>query len=227
MANKGLGARRIGALVLGLCMPFVLGGCVWQAAQFWVAGEQVELRETDTDERPAARDAPQLLVVAIDGIDRHLLYDMLRAGELPEMARLLADDGSNRFANAWFEDSIVSVLPSSTAVSWATTVTGTNPAEHGVAGNEYFIRRTGEYAAPVPVTIADATQVFKTIPKAMPTICWKRRRSTNSCAKPIPACVSGWVCTSSIAGPTVSSSPTARRCWMPSRACLPNTWPVS
>jgi hypothetical protein len=160
LANKGLGARRIGALVLGLCMPFVLGGCVWQAAQFWVAGEQVELRETDTDERPAARDAPQLLVVAIDGIDRHLLYDMLRAGELPEMARLLADDGSNRFANAWFEDSIVSVLPSSTAVSWATTVTGTNPAEHGVAGNEYFIRRTGEYAAPVPVTIADATQVF-------------------------------------------------------------------
>lgn len=142
-------------------MVLWLSGCVWQAAQFWVAGEQVELRETDVDERPAARETPQLLIVAIDGIDRHLLYDMLRAGELPEMARLLGDDGTGDFANAYFQDSLVSVLPSSTAVSWATTVTGKNPAEHGVAGNEYFIRKTGQYAAPVPVTIHDASPVFR------------------------------------------------------------------
>ena len=35
------------------------------------------------------RDKPKLLIVAIDGIDRALLYRMLRAGELPETARLL------------------------------------------------------------------------------------------------------------------------------------------
>jgi len=147
-------------LSLGL-LALSITGCVWHAAQFWVAGEQVELRETDADERPDAADAPQLLIVAIDGIDRHLLYDMLRAGELPEMARLLGDDGADEFAHAYFQDSLVSVLPSSTAVSWATTVTGKNPAEHGVAGNEYFIRKTGQYAAPVPVTIHDASPVFR------------------------------------------------------------------
>ena len=152
---------RAAGLVLGACAAVLVSGCAWQAAQFWVAGEQVELRDTDADARPAAREAPKLLLVAIDGIDRPLLYDMLRAGELPEMARLLGDEGSQDFAHAWFEDSIVSVLPSSTAVSWATTVTGANPAEHGVAGNEYFVRATGEYAAPVPVTIPEATQVFK------------------------------------------------------------------
>ncbi|MES1951632.1 AP superfamily protein [Salinisphaera sp. S4-8] len=147
--------------ILVWCLALASNGCAWQAAQFWVAGEQVALRETDADERPPANAAPKLLVVAIDGIDRHLLYDMLRAGELPEMARLLGDDGRQQFAHAWFQDSIVSVLPSSTAVSWATTVTGATPAEHGVAGNEYFIRATGEYAAPVPVTIHDATPVFE------------------------------------------------------------------
>ncbi|MES1939385.1 AP superfamily protein [Salinisphaera sp. T5B8] len=147
--------------ILVWCLALGINGCAWQAAQFWVAGEQVALRETDADERPPANAAPKLLVVAIDGIDRHLLYDMLRAGELPEMARLLGDDGNQQFAHAWFQDSIVSVLPSSTAVSWATTVTGATPAEHGVAGNEYFIRATGEYAAPVPVTIHDATPVFE------------------------------------------------------------------
>ena len=143
-----------------LLLPLVLGGCVWQAAQFWVAGEQVELRETDDDERPAPDGKPKLLILAIDGIDRHLLYRMLEEGRLPELAKLLGGTG-DEFPNAYFERSMVSVLPSSTAVSWATTVTGKTPAEHGVAGNEYFVRETGEYAAPVPVTISNAVQVLK------------------------------------------------------------------
>lgn len=153
------------------CVPLLLGGCVWQAAQFWVAGEQVELRETDPDERPAPADRPQLLILAIDGIDRHLLYRMLNEGELPEMAALLGGQGigdseddaeqDGGFPNAYFERSLVSVLPSSTAVSWATMVTGRDPGEHGVAGNEYFIRDTGQFAAPVPVTISDSVQVLK------------------------------------------------------------------
>ena len=59
-----------------VCLRQLLGGCVWQAAQFWVAGEQVELRETDPDERPAPADKPKMLILAIDGVDRHLLYRM-------------------------------------------------------------------------------------------------------------------------------------------------------
>lgn len=173
MNNKRVGFARHAVVGFYLaCLPLLLGGCVWQAAQFWVAGDQVELRETDADERPAPADKPELLILAIDGIDRHLLYRMLDQGALPEMAALLGGQGvtdagkarhaqDGGFANAYFERSLVSVLPSSTAVSWATMVTGRNPGEHGVAGNEYFIRDTGQFAAPVPVTIADAVQVFK------------------------------------------------------------------
>ena len=156
-------AGRIRAAVfafLALSLPLGLGGCVWQAAQFWVAGDQVELRETDPAARPAPRDRPQLLVLAIDGIDRALLYRMLRAGELPETARLLGGDGAG-FPHAAFDDSLLATLPTSTAVSWATMMTGVDPAVHGVAGNEYFVRETGEFAAPVPVTISNATQVFQ------------------------------------------------------------------
>ncbi|GAB3676065.1 alkaline phosphatase family protein [Salinisphaera aquimarina] len=161
--TRAKSARRVCLRLLSLSiMAAGLSGCAWQAANFWVAGQQVELRETDPDERPAPLDNPKLLILAIDGIDRHLLYDMLEAGELPEMARLLGDQGEDDFAHAYFRDSLVSVLPSSTAVSWATMVTGVNPAESGVAGNEYFVRNTGQYAAPVPVTIHDATPVFKT-----------------------------------------------------------------
>lgn len=158
-APSGFDPRRVllGAIVF--CLP-LLGGCVWQAAQFWVAGEQVELRETDADERPAPADRPKLLVLAIDGIDRHLLYRLLENGELPEMAKLLGGDGQS-FPHAYFHDGLLSTLPSSTAVSWATIMTGVEPAEHGVAGNEYFVRGTGEFAAPVPVTVEDATPVFE------------------------------------------------------------------
>lgn len=143
-----------------VCLPFMLGGCVWNAAQFWVAGDQIELRDTDAEQRPAPADAPKLLILAIDGIDRHLLYDMLEAGELPHMARLLGGR-DNEFPHAWFDRSIVSVLPSSTGVSWATTVTGRDPAEHGVLGNEYFIRDSATFAAPVPVTVSDTDQVLE------------------------------------------------------------------
>ncbi|MES1924939.1 alkaline phosphatase family protein [Salinisphaera sp. T31B1] len=159
-SRRQSGQARLWAL--SACMVTVLlAGCAWQAAQFWVAGDQVALRETDADERPAPRKAPQLLIVAIDGIDRHLLYDMLEAAELPEMAALLGGTQDGELAHAYLQDSMVSVLPSSTGVSWATMITGRNPAESGVTGNEYFIRDTGQYAAPVPVTIHDATPVFE------------------------------------------------------------------
>lgn len=153
-------ARRILTRLLILGLPWLLGGCAWQAAQFWIAGDQIELRETDPDERPAPLSQQKLLVLAIDGIDRHLLYEMLENGDLPELARLLGGNGSG-FPNAYFQRSLVSALPSSTAVSWATMVSGRDPADHGVIGNEYFMRDTGVFAAPVPVTISNAEPVFK------------------------------------------------------------------
>ena len=153
------GLKKTGAIVVLVLCASSLSGCVWQAAKFWVAGDEIKLRDNPADAAPA--DKPKLLIVAIDGIDRHLLYDSLRRGELPEMARLLGDDGGRGFAHAYFDETLESTLPSSTGVSWATMITGRNPAETGVTGNEFFIRETGQFAAPVPVTVPTALPVFK------------------------------------------------------------------
>jgi hypothetical protein len=55
---------------------------------------------------------------------------------------------------------MLSTLPSSTMVAWATALTGVPPARHGIAGNEFFVRETLQFAAPVPVSIEDSTPVL-------------------------------------------------------------------
>ena len=102
----------------------------------------------------------ELLVLALDGVDRSLLYDMLRRGELPGLAALLAaEDG--KFPHAHFDDTLLSTLPSSTLAAWASVFTGEPPARHGVAGNEYFVREQRVIQAPAPVSIVDATPVLE------------------------------------------------------------------
>ena len=149
-----------GRLALFLVLAASLSGCAWQATQFWLAGDEIKLRDSEAP-LAATSDKPTLLIVAIDGIDRHLLYDMLRRGGLPEMARLLGGQTGDDFEHAYFDETLESTLPSSTGVSWATMITGRDPAETGVPGNEFFIRETGQFAAPVPVTVPTALPVFK------------------------------------------------------------------
>jgi hypothetical protein len=126
-----------------------------------------ELLATGDDKRlpaagnaaPAAADDPSLLLLALDGIDRALLYSMLNDGELPAVARLLHGQGED-FPNAYFDPALLSTLPSSTLAAWATVFTGVPPARHGIAGNEFFIRETRELAAPAPVSIPDPSPVL-------------------------------------------------------------------
>ncbi len=59
-------------------------------------GGSRSLRERPDGTAPNSPAWPGLLIVALDGIDRPLLYGMLRAGELPEMAELLGGDGEGR-----------------------------------------------------------------------------------------------------------------------------------
>ena len=147
-------------LMAGLVAGAALTGCAgWQGIKLLVAGDNVELREPpEPDAANAAR--PDILLLALDGVGRDLLYDMLRDGELPELARLLGGSDGN-FEHAWFDDRLTSTLPSSTGVAWATAITGRTPAEHGVVGNEYFIRERNEFAAPVPVTVDTVTPVLR------------------------------------------------------------------
>ncbi|RYZ68570.1 MAG: hypothetical protein EOP08_00210 [Proteobacteria bacterium] len=110
---------------------------------------------------PSRTDAPRVLVLALDGVDRKLLYPMIRNGELPELGRLLGGDAP-KLPHARFDESILSTLPSSTLAAWATVFTGTPPAVHGVAGNEYFVRKERRLAAPAPVSILDPSPVTLT-----------------------------------------------------------------
>ena len=92
-----------------------------------------------------ARRRRPVLVSPSTASSRDLLYEMPRAGELPNLAALLGGDG---FAHAYFDDSLVTTLPSTTMPAWVSAFTGVAPAEHGVTGNEYFIRERREPRVP-------------------------------------------------------------------------------
>jgi hypothetical protein len=117
------------------------------------------LRTRAAGEPPSSPSLPGLLIVAIDGIDRDLLYSMLREGDLPELAALLGRQGA-AFPHAYFAPNVLTTFPSTTGVAWATIFTGVAPAEHGFAGNEFFVREKRQFAAPIPVSVSDAADAL-------------------------------------------------------------------
>lgn len=136
--------------------------CFWtrlqKGGEVVVNGEQIDLRKREPGSRPNAPETPPLLVLAMDGVSRDLLYGMLRGGKLPNLATLL---GGQKLEHAYLDDTLLSTLPSSTMAAWVTAFTGVSPAEHGVPGNEYFIRDTRTFACPAPVSFADAAPTLE------------------------------------------------------------------
>jgi hypothetical protein len=127
--------------------------------ELFVTGDEKRLRDEAARGEPARKGEPALLLLALDGVDRALLYALLRGGELPGLSALLSGrDGA--FPHAHFDETLLSTLPSSTIAAWATLFTGEPPARHGVTGNEFFIRETREFAAPAPVSILDPDPVL-------------------------------------------------------------------
>src|SRR5678815_5605884 len=93
-----------------LLVTALLGGCLFRRmAQVVINGEQIDLRTRPAGARPNAPETQPLLVLALDGVSRDLLYDMLRGGKLPKLATLL---GGDRFEHAYFDDTLLSTLPS-------------------------------------------------------------------------------------------------------------------
>jgi len=138
-------------------------GCAaWRVASratlFALQGRAVELRPRDPG--AAAPDGrPGLLLLALDGVDRALLYALLEAGELPELGALLgAAPGAP--PRAHLDRTVLATLPSSTAIAWATIATGVPPAAHGVVGNEFFLRGERRLVAPVPSSVDDPSDVL-------------------------------------------------------------------
>ncbi|MEO7734800.1 MAG: alkaline phosphatase family protein [Kofleriaceae bacterium] len=128
-------------------------GTTTKIATLVVTGDEVELRKGAKGDAERAPGAPPILFLAFDGVSRDLLYDLLRSGKLPNMTALL---GGDRLAHAYLDGSFLSNLPSTTMPAWTTMLTGRSPAEHGVTGNEYFIRESQTFACPAPVSFTDA-----------------------------------------------------------------------
>lgn len=141
----------IAALCLGLitsCMATV------KTTQLVLTDTEREIRDRKEGEPASSPRQAPILLLAFDGVGRDLLYGMLREGQLPELTDLLSGEGKN-FPHAHFDETLLSTMPSSTMAGWATTITGVPPAEHGVTGNEFFIREEKRLAAPAPVSFWD------------------------------------------------------------------------
>src|ERR1041385_5809917 len=96
--------------------------CLWSkrmetVGEIVVNGEQIDLRKRGAGMRPNAPETPPLLVIALDGVSRALLYDTGRHKKLPNLASLL---GGHRLEHAYFDDTLLSTLPSSTMAAWVT-----------------------------------------------------------------------------------------------------------
>jgi hypothetical protein len=153
-------------------------GVTAHAADLIATGHSRTLTDRPKGSAGSSPDRPGILVLALDGVDRKLIYDMLDAGEMPALATLLGgqDDGAGAprwkvtkreggsggtFPHAFFSDRMLSTLPSSTIAAWVTGFTGEPPAVHGVTGNEFFARESRRFIAPAPVTVHDVRPVIE------------------------------------------------------------------
>ena len=141
---------RLAQLVVTLT---ALAACSPKAVKLVTGASDQKLRNRPEGAPQTSPSAPPVMVLALDGVSRDLLYQMLRDGELPHMTELL---GGDQLAHAYFEDSFLSTMPSTTMDAWVAAMTGRPPADTGVAGNEYFIREKRQFACPAPISFDDA-----------------------------------------------------------------------
>src|SRR5918992_1216164 len=80
----------------------------------------------------------KILLVVIDAATPHVVCPAVRIGRLPTL-RLLADAGT-------MHQSSVSIFPSITPAATTSIVTGSYPAEHGIAGASWFDEHREEVA---------------------------------------------------------------------------------
>lgn len=125
-----------------------------KVADLLTTGSSRELRTRLKSAPQSSPGKPALLVLAFDGVDRDLLYEMLKHGELPHLGALLSEE-HGAFPHADLDERLIATMPSTTMAAWTTAMTGRTPAEHGVTGNEFFMRESRLLAAPAPVSFED------------------------------------------------------------------------
>jgi hypothetical protein len=108
--------------------------------------------------------APRVIIFALDGTGPDQLMEAVHSGKAPHIAALLGRDrGGGLFEHAYAAPDVLSVLPSSTIADWAAIFTGRPPARNGVPGDEWFVRDTAKFYAPVPVSVQDTGDVSKAV----------------------------------------------------------------
>ena len=83
----------------------------------------------------SAQPERRAVIIDVDGIRRDTFEQLYRDGRLPNFQRV--------FARALWFDNASSVLPSVTMAAQASIFTGTQPARHGIPGNQWFDRSAG------------------------------------------------------------------------------------
>ena len=120
-------------------------------------GDSRELRVRLAGQAAHSSAGAPLLILALDGMGRDLLYSMLEHGDLPELGALLGREGA-AFPHAYFVPNLTTTLPSTTGAVWASMFTGATPAQNGFTGNEFFVREKRQFAAPIPVSVHASAQ---------------------------------------------------------------------
>ncbi len=118
--------------------------------------------------KPAAtattKGGPRVIIFALDGTGPDQFMEAIRSGRAPHIATLLGKDrGSGLFEHAYAAPGALSILPSSTIAAWSAIFTGKPPALNGVPGDEWFVRETATFYAPVPISVLDTLDVTKVV----------------------------------------------------------------
>jgi hypothetical protein len=136
-----------------------LTGC-FSLDRIWKDKGEVQL----TRAAPPPAPGPRVIIFALDGACHDQLLEAVRSGKAPNIAGLLGKEKGNEiFEHAYSAPNAINVLPSSTIADWSAMFTGAPPAWNGVPGDEWFVRETGRFYAPVPISVADTSDMEKTI----------------------------------------------------------------
>jgi arylsulfatase A-like enzyme len=85
---------------------------------------------------PLEKKAPGTAIIfIIDGCRTDTLYKAIEGGSMPKLRNFMEETGYTRYDNCF------TVFPSVTITCHASIVTGTYPGSHGIAGNNWFIRK--------------------------------------------------------------------------------------
>jgi type I phosphodiesterase/nucleotide pyrophosphatase len=154
--------RLIGRAILAaaLAVSCISTGCTLINKVFQSGGEE-QLTKTLPPVAPAG---PHVLILALDGGGHDQLMRAIRGGDAPFIAALMGKEQRGEvFEHAYSALYVESMLPSSTVADWSAIFTGAPPAYDGVPGDEWFVRETRQFYAPVPVTVVDTNDFTKMV----------------------------------------------------------------